>query len=119
PLERRLGPGWAIAITALVFALAHLQPGGIAIRAAGGAALGYAVWTTRSIWAGVILHVAWNTGVLLFGMVFPHFEPADGGARLAVASAAVFTACTLAFVWGGRRLRAAGRPLPRTPPPTA
>jgi membrane protease YdiL (CAAX protease family) len=107
PLERRLGPAPAIVLTALVFALAHLQPDGIPIRLAGGAALGYAVWATRSIWSGVALHVAWNAGVLLFGLVFPRFTPAEGGWGLAGAAAAALTASAAAFVVVGRRLRPA------------
>jgi membrane protease YdiL (CAAX protease family) len=107
PLERRLGPAPAIGLTALLFALAHLQPGGIPIRLAGGAALGYAVWATGSIWAGVALHVAWNAGVLLFGAAFSSFEPAGGGPLLAVAAAAALLASAAAFVVIGRRLRAA------------
>jgi membrane protease YdiL (CAAX protease family) len=110
PLERRLGPGRAIAATALVFALAHLQPGGIPIRLAGGAALGYAVWATGSIWAGVALHVGWNSGVLLFGVLFSGYDPAAGSRWMAVPAAAVLVACVVAFAWGGRRLRTALRP---------
>jgi membrane protease YdiL (CAAX protease family) len=109
PLERKLGPAPAIALTALLFALAHLQPGGIPIRLAGGAALGYAVWATRSIWAGVALHVAWNAGVLLFGFVFPRFAPAEGGWRLAAAAAAALAASAAAFVMLAPRLRPASR----------
>jgi len=110
PLERRLGPAPAIALTALLFALAHLQPGGIPIRLVGGAALGYAVWATRSIWSGVALHVAWNVGVLLFGALFPRFDPATGGSTLACAAAAAFLASAAAFVVLGARLRAASAP---------
>jgi membrane protease YdiL (CAAX protease family) len=109
PLERRLGPARAIPVTTLVFALAHLQPGGIPIRLAGGVALGYAVWATGSIWAGVALHVAWNTGVLLFGAVFSEYDPAAGSRWMAVPAAVVFIACAAAFVAGGRRLRVASR----------
>ena len=107
PLERALGPAPAIALTALLFAIAHLQPGGIPIRLAGGAALGYAVWATRSIWSGVALHVAWNAGVLLFGFFLPAFDPAKGGWMLAVGAAAAFLASAAALVVLGRRLRRA------------
>ena len=107
PLERALGPAPAIALTALLFAAAHLQPSGIPIRLAGGAALGYAVWATRSIWSGVALHMAWNAGVLLFGFVFPRFDPAEGGWRLVLAATAALAASAGAFVVLGRWLRTA------------
>jgi membrane protease YdiL (CAAX protease family) len=115
PLERRFGPLPAIALTALLFALAHLQPAGIPIRLAGGAALGYVVWATRSIWSGVVLHVAWNAGVLLFGVVLSGIDPAKGGWPLAAAAAAALSASTAIFVVVGRRLRPASRLRPLTP----
>jgi membrane protease YdiL (CAAX protease family) len=114
PLERRVGPAWAIAMTAVLFALAHFEPGGIPIRVAGGAALGYAVWATRSIWTGVALHVAWNAGVLAFGGLFPRFDPAHRGLRVAVPAALAFVACAAVFAWAAPRLRAAARRPRRT-----
>jgi hypothetical protein len=108
PLERRYGPARAIVVTALVFAVAHMSPGGIPIYAAGGAALGYVAWTTRSIWASVALHVAWNSGVLLFGGFFPGFDPAAHGPALALPGALAFAACAAVFAWVAPRLRAAG-----------
>ena len=109
PLERRLGPAPAIGITALLFAAAHLEPGGAPIRIFGGMALGYAVWATRSIWAGVALHVAWNTGVLLFGAVFPTFDPAARGPWLALPAFAVFLASAAVYALIAPRLRASRR----------
>jgi hypothetical protein len=58
----------------------------------------------------VALHVAWNSGVLLFGVLFSGYDPAAGSRRMAVPAAAVFIACALAFAWGGRRLREPRRP---------
>jgi membrane protease YdiL (CAAX protease family) len=109
PLERRYGPAKAIAVTSFIFALAHFEPGGIPIRAAGGAALGYAVWATGSIWSGVALHMTWNAGVLLFGGLFPHFDPSARGRVLAIPAGLVFLACAAVYVWVAPRLRAAGQ----------
>lgn len=109
PLERRFGAAWAIGSTALLFAAAHLSPGGIPIYAAGGAALGFAVWATGSIWSGVALHMAWNAGVLLFGGFFPGFDPAARGPALALPAGLAFAACVGVFAWIAPRLRAAGR----------
>ena len=121
PLERRLGPGWAIGITAVVFALAHLQADGLPIRLVGGAALGWAVWATRSLWVGVALHAAWNAGVLAFGGVFPDFDPGGGGVRLALPALAVFCGAALLFavagrgMWTARRERKAAKGAPAPP----
>lgn len=117
PLERRVGPAPAIAITAVVFAVAHLEPGGLPIRIAGGAALGYVAWTTRSVWASTSLHVAWNVGVLAFGAMFPRFEPGRSGAGTAAAAGVAFLACAGAFTWAAVRLRASVRAARTTHPP--
>jgi membrane protease YdiL (CAAX protease family) len=109
PLERRYGAGPAIAVTALVFAAAHLEPRGLPIYATGGVALGYAAWATGSIWSGVALHVAWNAGVLLFGGFFPGFDPAAHGRALAVPAGLAFLGCVGVFAWAAPRLRGAGR----------
>ncbi len=110
PMERRFGAPAAIGVTSVLFALAHLEPGGIAIRVAGGIALGYAVWATRSIWTGVALHMAWNLGVLAWGGIFPRFDPATRGPLLALPAALAFAACIALFAWTAPRLRAASRP---------
>jgi membrane protease YdiL (CAAX protease family) len=59
-LERRLGAWGGIAATAVLFAALHLDPWGFPAKLAFGLAAGFAVYATRSIWAGVILHVANN-----------------------------------------------------------
>lgn len=106
PLERRLGARAAIALTAVLFALAHLQPDGIPIRLAGGVALGWVVWATGSIWAGVALHVAWNVGVMAFSGAFQGWDPGGRGAVLAIPAALVFAGAAAVFAWAGRRMRA-------------
>lgn len=109
PLERRLGPAWAIGITAVLFAAAHFDAGGAPIRVMGGVALGYAAWATRSIWPGIVLHMAWNVGVLAFGGAFPGFDPATRGVRVAVPAAVVLALSAAIFTWAAGRLRAASR----------
>jgi membrane protease YdiL (CAAX protease family) len=108
PLERRFGPVWAIGITAVLFAAAHFDPGGAPIRVVGGIALGYTAWVTRSIWPGMLLHLAWNVGVLAFGGTFPEFEPA-GHPRVALPAALVLAICIAVFVPAAARLRQASR----------
>ncbi|HEX2202244.1 MAG TPA: type II CAAX endopeptidase family protein, partial [Longimicrobium sp.] len=109
PLERRLGTAAGIGVTALLFALAHLQPEGIPIRVAGGVALGYAVYAARSLWAGVALHAAWNVGLLVLSGVFPEFDPAKGGREWALPAALGTVASGAWLAWTGVRLKAAAR----------
>ena len=61
PLERRWGPAPAIAVTALLFALVHALPWVLPIHLLLGAAFGFVVYATRSVWAGVLLHAAHNS----------------------------------------------------------
>ncbi|HSU16811.1 type II CAAX endopeptidase family protein [Longimicrobium sp.] len=111
PLERRFGPAWAIGVTAVLFALAHFDPGGVPIRVIGGVALGYTAWVTRSIWAGMLLHFAWNVGVLAFGGTFPDFEPATHP-RVALPAALVLALSAAVFARAAARLRRASRRVP-------
>lgn len=67
PLERRWGPAPAIAATSLVFALGHFLPWVLPLHLLLGLTFGYAVYATRSIWAGVILHAA-NNSLAAFGL---------------------------------------------------
>ena len=60
-LERRWGPAPAIAFTSLLFALVHALPWVLPIHLLLGAAFGFVVYATRSIWAGVLLHAANNS----------------------------------------------------------
>jgi membrane protease YdiL (CAAX protease family) len=67
PLEHRLGVGSGIAVASLIFALVHIDtlPWVIPLHALLGAIFGWAVYTTRSIWAGVILHAVNNCAAFL------------------------------------------------------
>ncbi|HET7274468.1 MAG TPA: type II CAAX endopeptidase family protein [Longimicrobiaceae bacterium] len=66
-LERHLGPARGIGIAAGLFAAVHLLPWIFPLHFFLGVALGYAVYITRSIWAGVILHAA-NNGIAMVAM---------------------------------------------------
>jgi membrane protease YdiL (CAAX protease family) len=109
PLERRFGAVPAITTTALLFAAAHMDARGLPIFAAGGVALGYTAWATRSVWSSFVLHLAWNAGVLLFNGFLPTFDPAPHGRALALPAALAFAACAGVFLWVAPKLRAAGR----------
>jgi membrane protease YdiL (CAAX protease family) len=105
PMERRLGAQAAIAGSALLFAVAHFQPDYLPVRLAGGLVLGHAVYATRSIWAGVALHLAWNAGALAFGAAFPEFDPAGKGWTWAAPAAGAALLSLVWCAWGVRRMQ--------------
>jgi membrane protease YdiL (CAAX protease family) len=106
PLERRLGPGPAIGLTSIVFALMHFEAEGIPIRMIAGVVLGYTVWVTRSIWTGVALHAVWNGGVIALSGFFVDAEPTGRGWSWAAPAAVVAALCLAAFGWVAARMRA-------------
>lgn len=65
-LLRGMSLGWAIVLSALIFAVAHADPGSFAVLFVIGMALAFLRWRTRSIWPGMMLHFLNNgIGVLL------------------------------------------------------
>jgi membrane protease YdiL (CAAX protease family) len=63
---RAMSPGWAIFLSALVFAVAHADPGSFAVLFFIGLALALLRWRTNSLWPSVLLHLLNNgLGVLL------------------------------------------------------
>jgi membrane protease YdiL (CAAX protease family) len=105
PLEKRWGAQVAIAVTAVLFALAHFEPQAVPVRLAAGLVLGHAVYATRSIWAGVALHVAWNAAVLAIGTALPDFDPTGKGWRWAAPAAGVAVLSLLWCAWTVRRMQ--------------
>ncbi len=51
---------WSIVLSALIFGVAHGDPGSFPVLFCIGLALAFVRWYTRSIWPGFILHVANN-----------------------------------------------------------
>ena len=118
----RTGAPWpAIVVTALLFALVHLQRFGFAPRALFALAAGYAAWATGSIWASVGLHAMYNGGLLLttplLGLLVPRLADADDRSVVRLAQdPRVFWPALLVLVAAGvaaaralRGLRAAAR----------
>lgn len=64
-LERRLGAGRGIVAAAGLFAIAHFLPWVLPLHLFLGLAFGYAVYATRSIWTGVLLHAANNAAAVV------------------------------------------------------
>jgi membrane protease YdiL (CAAX protease family) len=107
PVERRLGAEAAITFTAVLFALAHFDLNYFPVRLAAGLVLGHAVYATRSIWAGVALHAAWNGSAIAFSAVLPGYDPAGKGWSWAAPAAAVAVASLVWCAWGVRRMQEA------------
>jgi membrane protease YdiL (CAAX protease family) len=59
-VERRLGVVWSIVLVGLVFGLFHLRPTEVLPLATLGIYLGFSVWVTGSLWAGVLVHLLNN-----------------------------------------------------------
>jgi membrane protease YdiL (CAAX protease family) len=64
PLEWRWGAGAAIAVSAIAFAVLHLDPWGLPGRLLTGFVSGYAAWRMRSVWAAVLVHAVGNGAVM-------------------------------------------------------
>lgn len=73
-LERRFGAAPGIILASAIFAAVHVLPWIFPLHFFLGLAFGYAVWVTRSIWTGVILHAA-NNAVAMLGMGMEGDEP--------------------------------------------
>lgn len=64
-IERRRGAAAGVVGAAALFALIHFLPWVFPLHFFLGLAFGFAVWATRSIWTGVMLHAANNSVAML------------------------------------------------------
>lgn len=117
-LERRWGPAAGIAGAAGLFAAMHVLPWIFPLHFFLGLAFGFAVYASRSIWTGVVLHAA-NNAVALIGILLDDAPPSpaptlwERGVDVEWWSAVLLLALALAAAaWTGRRLWEAGRRLP-------
>ena len=117
-LERRYGAAVGITAGAGVFALIHLLPWIFPLHFFLGLAFGFAVYATRSIWSGVILHAANNTAAML-GVVFQDGQPETNPTLWEIGITAdlgvsilPLIAAAAAGAWTARRLLQAGRDAP-------
>ena len=112
PLERRVGAAWAIAVTALLFALAHGLELLIPYYFVAGLALGASVYLTRSLWVGIAAHAAHNAWSVLSDEIgLTNERMIAWTARPAVfwLAVAALAGWVLVMIWLGRRMRAASR----------
>lgn len=73
---RAMSVGWAVFLSALIFAVAHGDAGSFAVLFFIGLALAFLRWRTNSIWPGILLH-AFNNGLgaLLIVVAMQHPGP--------------------------------------------
>ncbi len=107
PLERRIGTARAIIVTAIIFAVAHLQLLGLPTRFFAGIFFGYAVWATGSIWSAVILHAAHNLSLIIPAAFAPEptHEPQAPGIPLLVFAVVGLATMTLILIRIAHRMR--------------
>jgi membrane protease YdiL (CAAX protease family) len=111
PLERVMGADAAIAASALLFSLMHMQADAFPVRLAGGLVLGYAVFASRSLWAGLVLHAAWNAGVLAITLLEWPPDPTGKGWAWGGPAAAITLVAMVWCAWGVKKMQDdAGRP---------
>jgi CAAX protease family protein len=67
-LQRGLPLGWAVLVSALLFAIAHGDPASAPVLFIIGLALAFLRWRTRSIWPGIMLHML-NNGIGAFTII--------------------------------------------------
>ena len=53
---------WAIVLSALIFGVAHADPGSFVVLFFIGLALAFVRWRTDSLWPGILLHML-NNGI--------------------------------------------------------
>jgi membrane protease YdiL (CAAX protease family) len=114
-LEQRWGAGTGITAASLLFAVVHVDtlPWVIPLHFVLGTIFGWAVWVTRSIWAGVLLHAA-NNAAAFWGLGLETPPPSaplretgmDADAWLALAMLAASLAAGAWIVRGLRRAAA-------------
>jgi uncharacterized protein len=115
-LERRHGAVVGITGASTLFAMVHFLPWVFPLHFTLGIVFGFAVYATRSIWAGVILHAANNAAAVIgIGFGDPDLPPTGGfwdvGPTVDLwLSVATLVASVLLAVWTARRLWESSRP---------
>jgi membrane protease YdiL (CAAX protease family) len=113
-LERRWGTVAGICLSAALFGAVHMLPRVFPLLFFLGVAFGCAVYATRSIWAGVVLHAA-NNSVAVLGLGAEEARPSppllwqSGATAEWWIALAVLALSIAAGVWIARRLRRAAQ----------
>jgi len=108
-LMRKSRPWVAIAIGAVIFAAAHLDLHGLALRAALGVALGWVVWRSGSIFPAMVLHGLYDAGTVGLAAWEVHHLGAEGAGPIlngaGVVRLIIGALLSLVGVWLIRQLR--------------
>jgi sodium transport system permease protein len=116
-LMRKSRPWVAIAIGAVIFAAAHLDLHGLALRAALGVALGWVVWRSGSIFPAMLLHGLYDAGAVGLGAWEVHHLGAEGAGPIldgaGVVRLVIGVVLSVVGVWLIRRLRVRSSDDPR------
>ena len=101
----RLGPRRAVILAGLLFAFFHLRLSGLVALLPISLALGYVVWRSNSLLAGILMHAANNTLAALF-LILYSFRPEllEGDAAVMLPLAALGGLLALLGLWLFRRL---------------
>lgn len=67
--ERATGPGWGVFLSGFIFGAYHLRVSQVFALALLGCFIAYIVWRTRSVWAGIIVHFAYNGSLVVLAGV--------------------------------------------------
>lgn len=112
-LERRFTPLVAIMGAAAVFALVHGDGEMIVPHFLGGLVYGYAVFATRTVWAGVIMHAGHNVLTVALGQWIGGSDELAKHINIFITT--IITAILLMMLlWLGFKIWRARRPLHRT-----
>ena len=65
-IGKRFGNAWGVVLSALLFSVAHMQPGALLPIFILGLLLGWLYLRTRSIWPCILTHFAYNSIALVF-----------------------------------------------------
>jgi membrane protease YdiL (CAAX protease family) len=116
--EHRCTPAVAITAAAAVFAVPHFDGAMVLTHFFGGLMYGYAVYVTRSVWAGVILHAGHNaTDTALGQWVGDNWLLVAGSGLWLTTSACILSLLLLILL--GRKLWRMRKPLRRLGPRVA
>jgi membrane protease YdiL (CAAX protease family) len=113
-MERRYGVIVGIGGASALFALVHVLPWVYPLHFFLGVSFGFAVWATRSIWTGVVLHAA-NNSAAMVGLALSGDEPGATATLWEVGVTAdlwvslfLLAVAGVAAVWVARNLMIAG-----------
>jgi hypothetical protein len=70
-LVQRMSLGWAVALSGLLFAAAHVEPWSILELWTVGMGLGLLYYSTRTLWPNMVAHTAFNAFTLVIVYFFP------------------------------------------------